>query len=146
MGYFRELVENDLRLQYKAAYPSVTLPDFVANPTACFVDTNTVADPFTYAFPPGCTGFEQMMSSSVPTNNPPKTWEDYVDVTIEGFTPLTVFTPGDPQLHFVADPVNTVVPDLGDVNGAFGKKGAPVIFGGKLVAPTPRTSTRRRRT
>lgn len=122
MGYYRQLVLNGLQAQLVA---SGITP--VANPEQCWftptpaeLANSTLLTKALQAWiaPKGCTGFEQMLTPASPTGA--AVWSDSLDVTPQGYpyaappynitayVPRSIFQPGDPELHFMADPVDAV--------------------------------------
>ena len=111
MGYYRQLVFDDLRAQMTAfgLTPAV-------DPTTCYIGG---ANPVGYKFAPnsGCTGFEMMVTASFPagvssgcatsiTDPNCTTWQDTMDLGPYpyGLFAPTVFRSGDPVVDFMADP------------------------------------------
>jgi hypothetical protein len=95
MGYFRQLVFDDLRAQM----PSIGVTP-QADPTMCFSGGATLG----YVFPAGCTGFEMMVTPSFPMKLPDTTWQDKLDLGPKAYHPSTLFRSGDPVIDFMADP------------------------------------------
>jgi hypothetical protein len=95
MGYYRQLVFDDLRAQM----PAMGITPQV-DPTMCFTGGATLG----YVFPDGCTGFEMMVTPSFPMKLPDTAWQDKVDLNPKGYHPITVFRSGDPTADFMADP------------------------------------------
>lgn len=95
MGYYRQLVFDDLRAQLTAM--GVT-PQ--TDPTKCWTGGATLG----YVFPDGCTGFEMMVTQSMPMGLPDTTWQDKMDLGPKKYHPPTIFRSGDPVVDFAADP------------------------------------------
>ena len=137
IGYYRQLVLNGLQAQLVA---SGITP--VANPEQCWftptpaeLANSTLLTKALQAWiaPKGCTGFEQMLTPAAPTGA--AVWSDSLDVTPQGYpyaappynitayVPRSIFQPGDPELHFMADPVDAV----GFDNNTIGPEPAPGV-------------------
>jgi hypothetical protein len=126
MGYFRALVIDAIHVEMANAVPPI-VPQ--ANPKSCWFDaTPYLTQPAAalakalQAWPPasltGCTGFEQMLTPANPVGGATPPYTDSLDITplgypyasdgITDYIPRSVFQPGDPELAFMADPVNGV--------------------------------------
>ncbi len=95
MGYYRQLVFNDLRAQM----PSMGITP-QANPAKCFTGGATAG----YVFPAGCSGFEMMVTPSYPMKLSDTAWQDQMDLNPQVYHPSTLFRSGDPVVDFLADP------------------------------------------
>lgn len=104
LGYYRQLVFDDLR----SRMPSMGVTP-QANPASCWTGGKTTG----YIFPPGCTGFEMMVTPGFPLGLPDTTWQDKMDITPQNYPIITLFRSGDPTTDFMADPslLATVGPD-----------------------------------
>jgi hypothetical protein len=98
VGYYRYLVLQDLRQQLQSV--GIT-PTTDATATTCWVPAG--ASVTTWVAPPGCTGFEQMLSPAAATGATPAPFTDALDDP--GNSEGGVFRPGDPLIDFLADPV-----------------------------------------
>jgi hypothetical protein len=95
LAYYRQLVFDDLRARMPAM--GVT-PQ--TDPTKCWTGGATLG----YVFPPGCTGFEMMVTPGIPLGLTDTVWQDQLDLTPQGDPIVTLFRSGDPTTDFMADP------------------------------------------
>ena len=107
MGYYRQLVFDDLRKQLTAF--GITPQTLAAIQTgACWTGAcpATGVPPSNYVFPDGCTGFEQMVTAGYPLGLADTVWQDAEELGPYpyGLYAPTVFRSGDPVADFMGDP------------------------------------------
>jgi hypothetical protein len=101
MGYFRQLVFDDIRAQM-VAFGITPQTEAAIESGACWTGGKGLG----YVFPDGCTGFEMMVTATPPLGLPDTKWQDQMDLGPYpyGLFAPTVFRSGDPVVDFMGDP------------------------------------------